>query len=78
MVDLENEQELRARYSEGINQSYNYNEEDIYDDNQIESTELAKGGLRKRLVASINNEETDVNGVDQNSSGEENHTLLAK
>ena len=39
---------------------------------------MAKGGLRKRLVASLNNEETDVNAQDQNSSGEENHTLLAK
>ena len=61
MVDLENEQELRARYSAGINQSYAYNEDDIYDENQIESTELAKGGLRKRLVASLVNEETDAN-----------------
>jgi hypothetical protein len=47
----------------------------------VETTELSKGGLRKRLVAI--NDEVDPSAInvelqEQNSSGEENHTLLAK
>lgn len=67
MVDLENEQELREnKYPSAVNASYQYADEEVYEeDHQIgteETTGMTKNGLRKRLV-SINNEETDHNAI---------------